>query len=64
MDSEHSREWKKAVELELECIKSNELAVLTPISDVPSNKRVLGTKWVFRVKANNRFKARFVTPCV
>ena len=38
MNSEHSREWKNAMELELECIKSNEVAVMTPISDVPRNK--------------------------
>ena len=43
MNFQNSREWKKAMKLELECIKSNDVAVLIPISDVPRNKRILGT---------------------
>ena len=46
MNSEHSKELKKTMELELECIRGSKVAVLTPISDVPRDKRVLGTKWV------------------
>ena len=48
------------MESKLECIKSNEVAVLTSISDVPRNKRVLGTNWVSRVNADGRLKSRIV----
>ena len=34
MNPEHSKERKKAMELELECIKGNKVAVLTTILDV------------------------------
>ena len=45
MNSEHSKEMKTAMELELESIRDNDVAVLTPISGVPRNKRVFGSKW-------------------
>ena len=39
MNSEHStRECEKVMELKVECIKSNDVAVMNPISDVPRNK--------------------------
>ena len=46
MNSEYSREWRKAMELEMGCIKSNEVAVLTRISDVSRNKIILRTGMV------------------
>ena len=34
-----SKEWLKAVELELKSIKVNEVTVLTPVLDIPINKK-------------------------
>ena len=38
-----------------------EAVAVNPISNIPRNTRVLGTKWVLRA-ADGRFKAIFVTP--
>ena len=39
--------------------RSNEVAMMTSFSDVPTNKRPLGKKWVLTV-ADGRFKGRLV----
>ena len=48
------------MKLELEIIKGNEVAVITPLSHVPRNTKVIGRKCFFRVKPDGRFKARLV----
>ena len=48
------------MEFELKKCREYELAVLTPVSDVPRNKKVICTKCVFGVKSDGRFKARLV----
>ena len=55
-------QWVKAMEEELDQIEKNETWELVPR---PSNKNVIGTKWVFRNKMNEygqviRNKARLV----
>ena len=60
MDLKYSKEWLNAMKLELESIKVNEVAVPTPLSNVPRHTKVIGTKWFFRVKPDGRFKARLV----
>ena len=40
MALEHSKEWLKTMELELESIWCNDVAVLTPVSDVLEIKRL------------------------
>ena len=42
-------QWVKAMEEELDQIEKNETWELVPR---PSNKNVIGTKWVFRNKMN------------
>ena len=54
--------WKQAVRSELESIENNNV---WEIVDRPKDKKVIGTRWVFKIKrnANNqpeRFKARLV----
>ena len=48
------------MKLELEIIKGNEVAVITPLSHVPRNTKVISRKCFFRVKPDGRFKARLV----
>ena len=60
MNSEYSEEWLNAMKLELESINGNEVTVLTPLSSVPTNTKVIGTKRFFRVKPDGRFKTRLV----
>lgn len=54
--------WKKAMEAEIKAIKENETWELV---DAPSNAKIIGVKWVFKTKLNERgevdkFKARIV----
>ena len=45
---------------ELQSIKKHQVADIIPITSVPSNNNIIGTRWVFKVKADGRFKARCV----
>ena len=60
MNSEYSEEWLNTMKLEIESIKGDEVAVLTSLSNVRRNTKVISTKWGFRVKPDERFKARLV----
>ena len=60
MNSEYSKEYLNAMKLEIESIKGNGVAVLTPLSNVPRNTKVVSTKCFFKVKPDGRFKARLV----
>ena len=60
VNSQYSEERLNAMKLEIESIKGNEVAVLTPLSNVPRNKKVIDTKWDFRAKPDGRFTARLV----
>ncbi|CAN0097080.1 unnamed protein product [Sphacelaria rigidula] len=45
---------------ELQSIKNHEVSDIIPASSVPSNNSIIGTRWVFKVKADGRFEARLV----
>ena len=56
----HHAEWRKAIEKEVQSLHQNETFTIMPR---PEKCRVLGLKWVFRVKENqdgsiDRYKAR------
>lgn len=60
--SNNAEEWKKAIDAELQAHKRNEIWI---ISDLPKDKKVIMSKWVFKIKRNEtgnigRFKARLV----
>ena len=52
----NSERWKLAMDEELNSIKAK--GVFTPIIHVPSGRRPIGSRWVFAVKSDGRFKAR------
>ena len=60
MNSPQSNEWEKAMRKELNSLDEHEVADLIPSNTVPPGSSVIGTRWVFRVKADGRFKARLV----
>ena len=58
----HSEKWKKAMESEMDSLKENGVY---EIVDRPAGKKVVKSKWVFRVKTNElgeveKYKARVV----
>ena len=52
--------WKAAMEKELKSHQDLNVYKLVRKSDVPEGKNVIGSKWVFKLKADNKFKARIV----
>lgn len=60
MTSGDSSKWKNAIKDELKSLKANETWEFV---DKPKNRKVIGCKWVFKVKTSNnkhRYKARLV----
>lgn len=62
MSSPHAAEWKKAMDEEYNSLMKNNTWSLT---DLPTNKKALPSKWVFKTKTDQagevtRFKARLV----
>ncbi|XP_076895611.1 uncharacterized protein LOC143548287 [Bidens hawaiensis] len=61
-EASHDREWKKAMESELDSIEKNKTWCLVKL---PSNHKAIGLKWVFKLKRDEngmitKHKARFV----
>ena len=55
-----ARLWKAAMEKELKGLQDLNVYKLVPKSDVPEGQNVIGSKSVFKRKADNIFKARIV----
>lgn len=61
-ETDDCAEWQKAMESELKSLKDNDVWTLC---ELPSNKKALPCKWVFRIKRNpdgtiDKYKARLV----
>ena len=50
--------WRDAINEEVENMEKNDIWRVIKKMDVPENRRLLGAKWVFKVKKNGVFKAR------
>ena len=60
--SQESSKWLQAMETEMKSLKSNDVWELVPL---PTGKKTVGSKWVFKVKSGadgsvERYKARLV----
>lgn len=64
MQSADAEKWKKAMEEEMQCIKSNQTWTVVPL---PPGRRAVGSKWVFKTKHSQNgevhHKARLVAQC-
>src|SRR5210317_668305 len=53
-------QWKKAIEKEVKKWRQHEVYETIKISDVPQNKRLVGSRWVFERRKDGQFRARVV----
>ena len=58
--SSHSSQWTTAMNKELAILKENNVYDLIPRTAVPAGCKVIGSRWVFKVKSDYTFKARLV----
>ena len=52
--------WREEAEKEIKSLQDLNVYKLVPRSTVPPGQKVIGTKWVFKVKANQTYKAHLV----
>ena len=52
--------WKAASDKEMKSLQDLKVYTLVPRSGVPPEQKVIGSKWVYKVKADNTPKARLV----
>ena len=59
-NSKLRRKWRDAINKEFKNMEKNNVWRVIKKTDVPENRRLLGAKWVFKVKKNGVFKATLV----
>ena len=52
--------WKAAADKEIPSLKKHGVYELVPASSVPAGQKVVGSRWVKKIKADDRFKSRLV----
>ena len=60
MKSRQRKQWLGANDKEIKSLREHEVYDLVPITGVPKGKKIIGSRFVFKQKADNRFKARLV----
>ena len=58
MSGPNKEQWEVAIHEELDTL--NNKNVFSPVTHVPHGRRPIGSRWVFAVKPDGRFKARLV----
>ena len=52
--------WRAASDKEMKSLQDLKVSTLVPRSEVPPGQKVIGSKWVYKVKTDNMHKARLV----
>ena len=52
--------WKVASDKEIASLKKHGAYELVPITSVPNGRKVGGTRWVYKIKADGVYKGRLV----
>jgi hypothetical protein len=60
MASPDKEKWLEAIKLELSNMKKRDVWKLVKKSSMPPNRRMVGCKWVFKIKADGTYRARLV----
>ena len=52
--------WKTASDKEIASLERHGVFNLVPITSVPAGHKVVGTRWVLKIKVDNTYKGRLV----
>ena len=52
--------WKAASDKEVASLKKNNVYTLVPATAVPVGHKIVGSRWVYKVKADKSYKGRVV----
>ena len=52
--------WKTASDKEIASLEKQGVFDLVPITSVPAGHKVVGTRWVFKIKADSTYKGRLI----
>ena len=52
--------WKAASDKEVASLKTNNVYTLVPATAVPAGHKIVGSRWVYKVKADKSYKGRVV----
>lgn len=52
--------WEAAINKEMNSLKEHDVFDLVPITNIPKGEKAIGSRYVFKQKADNTFKARLV----
>ena len=52
--------WKVASGKEIASLEKHGVYELVPITSVPNGRKVVGTRWVYKMKADRVYKGRLV----
>ena len=58
MKSSQAAKWKEASDRGMARLEKHGAVDLAPSGSIPSEKKVIGTKWMFKVKAEHALKGR------
>ena len=53
-------QWKAASDKEMASLKKNNVYTLLPVTSVPAGHKIIGSRWVYKAKADNSHKGRVV----
>ena len=59
-EEEDRMKWREAIKKEIGDMESRRVWKGIKRRDIPSDRRLIGSRWVFRVKRNGVFRARLV----
>ena len=54
------KHWKAASDKEVASLKKNNVYTLVPATAVPAGHKIVGSRWVYKVKADKSYKGRVV----
>ena len=60
INSPEHKKWKIAIDKEMNSLKDHDVYDLVPITSVPHDNKIIGSRFVFEQKTDGRFKDRLV----